>query len=163
MPQLESKFPQQTCRALSNLLDWTSMAVSKKYLIMPQHSTSPQTFIHHQVPWLRHNTAQHSHGITGTIAVLYQRCTHRLPPRGSSMLCKGNGTGKHDYSCLPPKQGPLLLLIYQDFPLCMEAEKWLSDTSWHSSKGCWYQPKICDDNCWCQELHWSVVFVQLNV
>lgn len=165
MPQLESKSPQQTCRALSHLWDWTSVAASNKYLIIPQHSTSPQTFINHQVPWLQYNTWQQSHGPTGTTTILYQCCTHHLPSRGSSVPWEGGSTGKHDYSWLFPKQGPLLLLICRDSPLSMEADKWLwlSDTSWHSSKGYWYQPKICEDNCWCQELYWSVGFVQLNV
>lgn len=68
--KLASKSSQQICRGLGHLLDRTSVAVTNKYLIIPQHSNSPHTFIYHQVPRLKHNTPQQSNGTTSTTTVL---------------------------------------------------------------------------------------------
>lgn len=70
MPQLESKSSQQSSRGLSHLLDWTGVAVSNKYLISPQQSTRPQTFMNQQVPWLQHNTST---------AKPWSQCLHGCP------------------------------------------------------------------------------------
>lgn len=110
------------------------------------------------MPWLRHNTLQKSHGTTGTITVLYRRCTHHLPSRGSSVPWEGSGTGKWLFMALP-KTGPSPAPDLPRFP-SQYGSREVTVTLWHSSKGCWYQPKICEDNCWCQELYCSFCSAQ---
>ena len=120
--KLASKSSQQICRGLSHLLDWTTMAVTNKYLIIPQHSNSPHTFIYHQVPWLQHNTPQQSNGTTGTttmlLSVLYAPSFTRQQHALGRQWC----WHMQLFTALP-RTGPLFFLVCQGSPLNMEGEK----------------------------------------
>lgn len=116
--KLASKSSQQICRGLSHLLDWTSVAVTNKYLIVAQHSNSPHTSIYHQVPWLQHNTPQQSNGTTSTttalLSVLY------APPFTRQQHSLGRQWCRHtQLFTASPITRPLFFLVCQGSPLNM--------------------------------------------
>lgn len=119
---LVSKSSQQICRGLRHLLDRTSVAVPNKYLITPQHSNSPHTFIYHRVPWLQHNTPQQRNGTTSTTTVLLSALY--APPFTRQRHALGRRWCWHTQ--LPaafPITGPLFSLVCQGSPLNMRGEK----------------------------------------
>lgn len=135
---LRASLLNRPAEASSHLLEWASVAVSNKYLIIAEHSTSPQTSITPQVPWLQHNTQQQSHGTTGTTAALYRHCMLCLPSRGSSVLWEGvalanmiihGSSHNRDLSC--SWFTTISLSAWKQRSDCD------SDTSWPYSKGWW--------------------------